>query len=384
MDVTYLDHAATTPLSDAVRRAIAPYLEDEFGNPSSRHLLGARVADALETARAEVARALGAHPSGVVFTSGGTEANNLAVLGLARGAGRRGRHVLVGATEHPSVAAPAAALAAEGYEVETLRLDSRGDLDLDDLAKRVRPDTALVSVMFVNNLFGTIQPVEDVAEIVAGRAPEARVHVDAIQAAGKLDVSLGELGVHALSVSAHKIHGPKGAGALVLARGVEPRPLVFGGGQQGGVRPGTENVIGAVGLAAAVTEAVGARRETWSRLTELRRRFVEGLEPLGACPVAPGTRLSPSIVAAELPGPPAEVWLHHLEAEGVLTSVGSACQSRGSEIPPALLALGFTEERARQVLRVSFSSASTEADVERGLEVLARVAASLSGDRVEA
>src|SRR5688572_25294568 len=247
----YLDHAATTPQDPAVRAAQEPYLGESFGNPSARHAGGVRAAEAMDRARGQLARALGARPEGVVFTSGGTEANNLAVLGLARAAGRRG-HALVGPTEHPAVRGPAAALEEEGFEVERLRLTQGGELDLEDAGQRVRPDTVLVAQMLVQNEVGSIYPVARLAKLARARAPCVRVHVDAVQACGKLPCTLDELGADSIAVSAHKLGGPQGSGALVLRQGVEPRPLLIGGGQERGLRSGTQNVAGAVGLGAAI------------------------------------------------------------------------------------------------------------------------------------
>ncbi len=270
MDVVYLDHAATTPLAPEVREAMLPWLGASFGNPSSRHPMGLHAAAALEEARASVAQATGGRTANVLFTSGGTEANNLAVLGLARARRRRGRHVLVGPTEHPSVRDAALALVDEGFEVETMLLGPGGELDLEDLVARLRDETVLVLQMLVNNEFGSIYPIARVARLVRANAPNAVLHVDAVQGLGKLELSIGELGAHSLAISAHKLHGPKGAGALVLTEGVQPRPLVFGGGQERGLRSGTENVSGIVGLGRSVELASADVRGVHERLTDLR------------------------------------------------------------------------------------------------------------------
>jgi cysteine desulfurase len=380
----YLDNAATTPLDPEVRAAMAPFLDEGFGNPSSRHALGVQAARALETARGQVARATGARPEQVVFTSGGTEANNLAVLGFARARARAGRHVLVGASEHPCVRDAARALEGEGFEVETLRLDARGGLDLEHLLARLRPDTVLVAQMLVNNELGTIYPVARLARAVRANAPEALVHCDAVQALGKVEVSLGELGVHSLAISAHKFHGPKGAGALVLDAPVKPRPLVFGGEQERGLRSGTENVAGIAGLGRAAELAAARLLESRShcaaRRAELRAGLAriggaELLEPLGS------EGCAPAIVPLLLPGPPAEAWMHQLEARGVYTSVGSACQAKKGGLSPALLALGLDERKARQVLRISFSRRTGAGDVAAAVDALVEVAGELGVPR---
>lgn len=379
-DCIYLDNAATTPLAAEVRAAMEPFLAAAFGNPSSRHALGVNAARAVEDARRKVARLTGAEPEGVVFTSGGTEANNLAVLGLARARAKVGKHVLVGPTEHPCVRDAARALAGEGFEVETLRLDASGGLDLEHARTRLRADTVLVAQMLVNNEFGTIYPLPRLARLVRAHAPQALLHVDAVQAVGKVEVVLGELGAHSVALSAHKFHGPKGTGALVLAPGVRPRPLVFGGEQEHGLRSGTENVAGIVGLGVAAElvqrRLVEARAHFVARRAELARELarVPGAELLAP---SGSEGIAPAICSVLLPGPPAEVWQHHLEARGAFTSVGSACQAKKGGISPALLALGLDEQRAKQVLRVSFARETSAADVRAGMEALRAVAAEL-------
>lgn len=367
MEALYLDNAATTPLAPEVRAAMLPFLTEEFGNPSSRHAPGVRAARALESAREELARVVGARPEQVLFTSGGTEANNLAVVGFARARAALGRHILIGATEHPCVREPAQALVAEGFELETLGLDARGQLDLEDLARRVRPDTVLVAHMLVNNEFGTVYPLARAARIVRASAPQALFHVDAVQALGKVEVSLAELGVSSLALGAHKFHGPKGVGALVIDAPVKPRPLFLGGGQERGLRPGTENVAGIAGLARAASLADAALSASRAHFTALRDALLAALAPAGFARVEPGgpQGTTPAIVALALPGAPAEAWMHHLEARGVYTSVGSACQAKKGGLSPALLALGLDERRARQVLRISFSRHTKAEEVER-------------------
>lgn len=383
MPSVYLDHAATTPVHREVLAAMMPFLSDdpdgEFGNPSSRHPAGVRAAEALDRARRAVARVLAARPEGVLFTSGGTEANNLAVFGLARAAGRG--HVLVGAAEHPSVRAPAAALAREGFEVETLRLSASGELDLEHAAARVRPDTVLVAHMLVHNELGSIYPIARLARAVRARAPRARLHVDAVQAVGKLDCALDELGCDSLAISAHKLGGPKGSGALILAEGVALEPLFHGGGQERALRPGTQNVAGAVGLGAAVERAERGRADWNARAAALRARLLAGLGELpGASLLLPeGSPAVASIVALRLPGAPAEVRMHHLERRGVLTSAGSACQAGKREASPSYAALGLDAEAAREVLRISFAPSTSEAEVERALTALREVEAELAG-----
>ncbi|MCB9914677.1 MAG: aminotransferase class V-fold PLP-dependent enzyme [Planctomycetes bacterium] len=273
MPPVYLDHAATTPLAPEVREAMAPFLAEAFGNPSSVHRLGGAAREALERARGQVARAIGAGRDEVVLTSGGTEANNLAVLGLARARAAHGRHVVVGPTEHPSVRAAAEALVDEGFEVERAPLDAAGALDLAALDGLLRADTVLVAQMLVCNQFGIVYPAAEVARRVRARAPRAALHVDAVQALGKLDVRVSELDADTLALSAHKLRGPKGSGALYVRKGCALRPLVFGGGQERGLRAGTEHVAGAVGLGAAVERAAREQPRALERLAARARAW---------------------------------------------------------------------------------------------------------------
>lgn len=374
MNFLYLDNAATTPISAAVREAIRPFLEDEFGNPSSRHPAGQRAARAVEEARRAVARALGGRDQDVFFTSGGTESNNLAVLGLARARAKHGRHVVIGPTEHPSVRESALALSDEGFEVESARLDPDGRLDLVDFGARLRPDTVLVAQMLVNNEFGTVYPVAKLGRMVRASSPHAALHVDAVQALGKLDVRLHELGAHSLSISAHKIHGPKGVGACLFAEGVRPAPLVHGGGQESGVRSGTENVIGIVGLGAATRLADEEREARVAAMARARDVLVDALRDAPCVRVLePGAERVPNIVSLEVKGPPSEVVMHHLETHGVYVSAGSACHAKSTDLSPALVALGLSDEGARRVLRVSFSSETSPDAAAEAARVLDQV-----------
>jgi cysteine desulfurase len=373
MAIVYLDHAATTPLDPRVRAAFAPWLGERFGNPSSRHPFGVAAAEALDRARVELALALAVRPADVVFTSGATEANNLAVLGHARAARRHGRRVLVSAFEHPSVREPALALAREGFSVETLALDATGTLDLDALARTAGPDVVLVLHMLVSNEFGTLQPVRELARAVRARAPHARIHVDAVQALGKVECAPSELGCDSIALSAHKLHGPPGSGALVCV-GRELEPLLVGGGQERGLRSGTENVAGAVGLAAAVRIAEAERGLTLAATIAAREAWIARLSEVpGARVLAPGGRAIGAILALVVPGAPAEVVMHHLERRGVYVSAGAACQSHKSAHSPSYAALGIGSDEARHVLRISFARTTTREEAERGAQAFVEV-----------
>lgn len=384
MRTIYLDNAATTPIDPDVRAAMQPWLAEGFHNPSSRYPDGLRAAEAIERARAFVARATGARTKNVTFTAGGTEANNLAVFGLARRRARKvageSPRIIIGPTEHPSVSRSASALEREGFELCTVGLDDDGRLDLDALDNLLSPNTVLVSQMFVNNEFGSIYPVAEVAARTRSKAPHAAVHVDAVQALGKLDLSIEDLGVDSLAISAHKVHAPKGVGSLVTAEGVVFDPLLYGGGQEGGRRSGTENVAGIVGWGEAARLADAHMETSASQYAGLRAELAQHLravEGVHLIETGDGASQSDAVCSVAFPGPPGEVWQHHLEAHGVLVSIGSACQAKTKEVSPALLALGLSAEDARQVLRLSFARTTTVEEVREAGRVIAAVAGEL-------
>ncbi len=381
MSPIYLDNAASTPVAPDVAAAIQPFLAAEFGNPSSRHPLGVRAAEAVDLARKRIGRALGAPSTGVIFTAGGTEANNLGVIGVARARTRHGSHVLVGPSEHPSVRKAALALQDEDFEVEFLRLGADGALDLADLVVKLRTDTVLVALMLANNEFGTVYPIKQVSRLVRARSPRATFFVDAVQALGKLECAPLEIGADCISISSHKIHGPKGVGAFVFAEDIEVEPLIHGGDQERGVRSGTENVPGIVGFGLAVQIAEETRAKTHAAMEERRALFIRrALAIPGARVLEPGANEIPplpSIVAVLLPGVPAEVRMHHLEAREIMVSAGSACHAGKSDVSPAMLAAGLDIEQSRRVLRFSFSRFTTEDEVERAVAALAEVSAEL-------
>ncbi len=370
-----LDAAATTPLDPRVREAMLPWLSESSANPSTRSGPGARARAALDDARARVARACGASTEGVVFTSGATEANNLAVLGAARARARQGRHLVIGAAEHACVRESALALAREGFELSWLPLAADGLCDLGRAEALLRADTVLVAQLLVHNESGAIHPVRELARLARARAPHAHVHTDAVQALGKLELSLPALGVDSLALSAHKAHGPQGAGALVLAGAPPLVPLTFGGGQERGLRPGTENVAALVGfglaaqLAESERERFGAAAERW------RAQFLAGLG--GWRVLEPAARV-PSILGLVAPEPASEIRRNHLEARGIVTGAGSACQATKSGLSPSLAALGLSPDEIRRFLRVSLSRASVGCDPAAVLEALQAVDQELS------
>jgi cysteine desulfurase len=359
MEAIYLDNNATTPTLPAVWEAMRPYLSDVYGNPASAHRVGRRARQALEDVRERVAALLGAQPDEVVFTSGGTEANNLAVFGLV---GDPPGHVIASPIEHPSVAEPLRRLEEIGFRVDYLPVDRTGIVRAESLAGLVRPETRLVTVMLANNETGAVQPIADLLRCL----PAVPFHCDAVQAVGRVPVHFGELGVTSLSLSAHKFHGPRGVGALLLRRGAKVRPLILGGHQQRGRRPGTEPVALAVGLATALelAERDGtARRE---RVLALRRRLLESLRREAAPVVLNGPEEGgiPHTLNLSFPGCRADALLMSLDLAGVACSTGSACSS-GSLLPsPVLKAMGVAEDALHSAMRFSLSALLTEEEID--------------------
>jgi len=377
LERVHFDHAASTPVDERVLDAMQGWWQENYANPSSRHAAGVAASEALDEARRRVAWATGAQPDRVVFTSGATEANNLAVLGHARALKQHGKHVLVGPLDHPSSRMPAFWLKEEGFEVEELKLDARGALDLADAEARVRSDTILVTQMLANNEFGCVFPVRELARTIRRTAPHAAIHADSVQAMGKVEVDIDSLGVDSIAITAHKINGPKGAGALIRSNDSPLQPLVQGGGQEGGLRAGTEDVPAICGLGLAAKLAESEREEAtahMSKLLEVMRAEIaeRGLGRI-IDPGAPTQPLLPNILSFIVDGPPAEVFLHHLDARGVAASAGSACQAGKQSMNPALFAIGLDEDEARRVLRLSIGKKTSLEEVMRGVEILGEV-----------
>ncbi|MEO8586045.1 MAG: cysteine desulfurase family protein [Acidobacteriota bacterium] len=377
--LVYADHHATTPLDPEVLEAMRPWLEGLSANPSSSHGPGRAAREAIETARAEVAAALGAEPAEIVFTSGGTEADNLAVRGGARAARETDparTRVLFTAAEHAAVREAALSLRSDGFETAELQVDVRGVPSEAALAGGSRTGTALVSVILANNETGAV--FDTLAAFAArARALGAIVHTDAVQAVGKIPVNARALAVDLLALTAHKFGGPKGAGALFVRKGVRLQPLAAGGGQERGRRGGTENVAGIVGLGAAIRLASARLSSEATRLAGLRDRFEAGLVsrvPGVRINAATGSRL-PTATSAAFPGTEAETLVAALDLDGIAVSAGSACHAGTTSPSRVLLALGLSPAEARATLRFSFGRGSSEEDVDRLLEAVPRVVA---------
>ncbi len=369
----YLDNAASTRPAEEVLAAMTDAARDLFANPAAAHPPGAAAARALEAARAEVAAALDAQPEELVVTSGGTEADAMGVLGAARAS--RGRHLVVTAFEHPAVMRAVEALAGEGFTVDRIAPSPAGVVSADAVVEAVRPDTALVAVMLVQNELGTVQPVAEIAGRLAQRPRRPHLHVDAVQAFGLMRLRPRTLGADTLALSAHKLHGPRGAGALWVRPGARLQPLWVAGGQERGRRGGTENLPAVVGFgrAARLARAAldGGAGESVAALRDRLETAAVAAVP-DARPTVVGAPRAPHIASLAFPGLPAEPLLHALEARGVMASAGSACASRLAGPSAALKAIGIDDRTG--VLRFSLSRDTTAAEIDGAVAALADAA----------
>jgi cysteine desulfurase len=361
--------------------AMAPFLTEHFANPSGAHRPARQAKAALEEARESVAEALGATPGEVVFTGGGTESDNLGVEGAARAARRAGlgEGVVTCRFEHKAVLASADRLEQEGFAVRRVGATGAGLVDLDELAEALDERTVVVSVMLVNNEIGTIQPLDAVAELVQARAPRARLHTDAVQAVPWIDVADAGSVASLVSISAHKVGGPKGTGVLVVRDGVPLQPLIEGGGQERGRRAGTVDVAGAVATACALELTTARRAAEVARIGRLRDRLLDGLRArvAGVVETGDGSHKVAGTCHVAIPGVDAELLVIALDRAGISVSAGSSCSSGATQVSHVLDAMGFDAELARGAIRCSLGHTSTDADVDRALDVMPDVVASL-------
>lgn len=369
----YFDHSATTPLDEGVLAAMLPYLKDEYGNASSRHDFGTRARRAVNQAREQVANLVNVQPAQVVFVSGGTEANNLFIRGAA--AYLKPSQVAVSSIEHPCVAKPSQDLARQGWKLRRLAVDAEGRVDVPDVQAALREPTGMVSVMLANNETGVIQPVAQIAEMA--REQRAWMHTDAVQALGKIPVDFEALGVHAMTVSAHKIYGPKGAGALIVDKRLELKPIIHGGGHESGLRSGTENVPAIVGFGAACDLAAGRFAEIAVRTKALREQVEQGLLAQGALIFGCKAARVPNTTYFAMPNIDGETLVIELDKAGFAVASGAACSSTSTEPSATLLAMGVAPELARGAVRISFGVRNTAAEVGDFLQALAATLAKL-------
>ncbi|MDT3735773.1 MAG: cysteine desulfurase family protein [Denitratisoma sp.] len=374
----YLDHNATTPLDARVLEAMLPFLGERYGNPSSRHEYGRAARAAIDTARQQVAAAVGAHPTEVVFASGGSEANNLFIKGAA--ACLKPGTVAVSAIEHPCVREPAADLRRLGWDLHEIAVDAEGRVVETDFSAALAKKAALVSVMLANNETGVLQDIPALA--AQARAAKAWFHTDAVQALGKVAIdfrALNAAGVNALTISAHKIYGPKGAAALVLDKRIELKPLISGGGQERNLRSGTENVAAIVGFGAACELATARLEADAAQLADLRGRLEQGLAASGAAIFSRNAPRLPNTTFFALAGIDGETLVAQLDRAGYAVASGSACSSVSPEPSHTLLAMGVEAGMAKGALRVSLGRANTEEDVARFLQALGETTRKLKG-----
>jgi len=372
----YLDHSATTPIDARVLEAMLPYLTEQFGNASSVHMFGQEARAAVDKARRQVAALIGARANEIVFTSGGTEANNLAIRGICETAQSHGKHIVTSAIEHPSVRGVIEELETRGWEVSRLPVYDDGIVRVDDLREAIRADTVLISVMMANNEIGTIQPIQQIGAFVREERERSHrhlwFHTDAVQAAGRLPMDVQALGCDLLTLSGHKIYGPKGIGALFIHRGVRVRPQQIGGHQERERRAGTESVANIVAFGVAAELARGEMKDRNEHVRALRDLFENEVESKIADIVFNGRRDQrlPHLSNISFRFIEGEGLLIHLDMNGVAVSTGSACSSGTLEPSPVIRALGRDEELARGSIRFSFGKDNTEEDVDLVVEVL--------------
>ena len=382
MRKVYVDHSATTPLDPRALAVMMPYLTENYGNASSVHLFGQQARSAVDKARRQVASLIGARANELVFTSGGTESNNLAIRGICGVAEARGRHIVTSAIEHPSVRGPIEQLEKKGWEVTRLPVYDDGLVRISDLERAIRPDTVLVSVMLANNEIGTIQPLAEIGAFVRERRAAGQhlwFHTDAVQAAGRIPIDVDGFGCDLLTISAHKIYGPKGTGALFIRRGVRVSPQQTGGHQERERRAGTEPVANIVGFGAAAELAKQEMLERNEHTGRLRDRFESEVTHRIDDIVFNGRRDArlPHMSNISFRFIEGEGLLIHLDLQGIAVSTGSACSSGTLEPSPVIRALGHDDELARGAIRFSFGKDNTEDDVDYLLETLPRAVESL-------
>ena len=369
----YLDYAATTPVDPKTLREMLPYLKKDFGNPSSIYNIGQEARSAVNKSREIVAGFLGCNSKEIIFTGSATEANNLAIFGAVKAAGIVKPHVITSQIEHHAVLEPCEELKKQGVEVTFLPIDKDGLIRVSDVKKAMKPNTVLVSIMYANNEIGTVQPISEIAKIVKKTNPKTLFHTDAVQAVNYLDCDVKRLGVDLFNLSSHKIYGPKGVGALYIKSGTKIKPLICGGGHEGGLRSGTENVPGIVGLAAAIREVQNPKTRIQNiKIRQLRDKMIKTI-----LKVIPDTTLNgssihrlPNNVNISFKGAEGEAMVISLDEKGIAVSTGSACSSGSLEASHVLLALGLREQQAHGSLRITLGKHTTLREIDRLLKVL--------------
>lgn len=372
MREVYLDHAATTPVRQEVLQAMLPYFSEQFGNPSSIHRFGRKIRKVVDEARDQCAKSLGVSPQEIYFTSGGTESDNIAILGTAAALADRGNHIITSAIEHHAALDTCKSLARRGFEVTVLPVDNQGMVSPESLAKAITEQTILVSIMHANNEVGTIQPLQELVHIAKQRG--VLFHSDGVQTAGQIPLDLSQLGVDMYSLSAHKIYGPKGIGLLYMRKGSKVQGISYGGAQERKLRPGTENVPGIMGMAMALTLVIQEQAETCLRLIPLRDRLISGLTSLPDVSLNghPRQRL-PNNVNVSVDRVEGEALILSLDMAGIAVSSGSACTSGSLEPSHVLTAMGLSHRTAHGSLRLTLGRGTTDEDIDQTLSVVPEI-----------
>ncbi|MEM4152546.1 MAG: cysteine desulfurase NifS [Candidatus Pacearchaeota archaeon] len=372
----YLDHAATTPLAQEVFEAMKPYFSEKFGNASSLHSFGQEARAAIETARKIAAKFLGARPNEIIFTSGGTESNNLAIKGVAFANKSKGNHIITSKIEHHAILEPCHWLEKHGFKVTYLNVDKYGLVNPADVEKAITKDTILVSIMHANNEIGTIEPIEEIGKIC--KKHKVYFHTDAVQSFGKIPIDVKKMNIDLLSASSHKLYGPKGVGLLYINQDVKIEPVQHGGGHESGLRSGTENVPGIVGFAKAIELAEKNMKKEAERQTKLRDKIINEILKI------PGSQLNghptqrlPNNVNVSIKGVEGEALLIRLNEKGIAVSTGSACSTKSLEPSHVLTAIGLTAEQAHGSLRITLGKDNTEQDIDYTIEQLKNIINSL-------
>ena len=368
----YFDNSATTRVLDSVKDIVVKTMTEDYGNPASKHRKGMEAEQYIREARKIIADSMKVQGKAILFTSGGSESNNMALICTAWANQRAGKHIISTAIEHPSVYNPLGVLEELGFEVTILPVDHDGHISLKELEEAIRPDTILVSTMYVNNEVGAVEPVEEISRVIKAKNPSALYHVDAIQAYGKYVIRPKKQGIDLLSVSSHKIHGPKGVGFLYIRSGVKIKPLIYGGGQQAGMRSGTENVPGVAGFGAAVKEMYTDHAEKIQKLIGLKDYMIDRLGEIEGTVInsKKGEASAPQIVSVSFEGVRSEVLLHALEDKGIYVSSGSACSSNHPGISGTLKGIGVAQKLLDSTIRISFSIFNTKEEVDYTIDVL--------------
>lgn len=368
----YLDNSATTKCYDEVVELVCRVMCEDYGNPSSMHHKGVEAEQYVRYAKETLARLMKVNEKEILFTSGGTESDNIALIGTAMAHHRRGRHLITTRMEHPAVLQTMAYLERQGFDVTYLSVDREGRIRLQELERAIRKDTILVSIMHVNNEIGSVQPIAEAGELIKRCNPQTLFHVDAVQGFGKFRIYPSRMNVDLLSVSAHKIHGPKGVGFLYIRAGARVNPIIYGGGQQKGMRSGTENVPGIAGLAKAADLVYENLDQDVDRMYELRQKLIDGVGRIEDVRVngCPGREGAPHIVSLSVRGVRSEVLLHALEEKEIYVSAGSACSSNKPQISDTLKAIGVERDLLGSTIRFSLSVFTTAAEIEYTIQAL--------------